>query len=77
MLIPLTAGVMGNIVSFAIMVPKELIPQRMQACAQERSWEVLVKIFEKDCFRIVCWLICYIVEEFVFWGFKFLVVRGV
>ena len=40
---------MGNIVSFTIMVPKELIPQRMQVGAQERSWEVLVKILEKHC----------------------------
>ncbi|CAO2834019.1 unnamed protein product [Amaranthus hypochondriacus] len=48
LLIPPTAGLMGNIVSSAIMVPKELITQRMQAGAQGRSWEVLVKILEKD-----------------------------
>lgn len=39
---------MGNIVSSAIMVPKELITQRMQAGAKGRSWEVLLKILEKD-----------------------------
>lgn len=39
-LIPPTAGAMGNIVSSAIMVPKELITQRMQAGAKGRSWEV-------------------------------------
>ncbi|KAG6435858.1 hypothetical protein SASPL_100739 [Salvia splendens] len=39
---------MGNIVSSAIMVPKELIKQRMQAGAKGRSWEVLLRILEKD-----------------------------
>ncbi|KAG9444352.1 hypothetical protein H6P81_015692 [Aristolochia fimbriata] len=48
LLIPPTAGAMGNIVSSAIMVPKELITQRMQAGAKGRSWEVLLKILEKD-----------------------------
>ncbi|CAL1362978.1 unnamed protein product [Linum trigynum] len=48
LLIPPTAGAMGNIVSSAIMVPKELITQRMQAGAKGRSWEVLVRILEKD-----------------------------
>ncbi|KAK9740888.1 hypothetical protein RND81_03G068400 [Saponaria officinalis] len=47
-LIPPTAGAMGNIVSSAIMVPKELITQRMQAGAKGRSWEVLLNILEKD-----------------------------
>ncbi|XP_052188226.1 protein MITOFERRINLIKE 1, chloroplastic [Diospyros lotus] len=47
-LIPPTAGAMGNIVSSAIMVPKELITQRMQAGAKGRSWEVLLRIIEKD-----------------------------
>lgn len=47
-LIPPTAGAMGNIVSSAIMVPKELITQRMQAGAKGRSWEVLLKILEVD-----------------------------
>uniref|UniRef100_A0A5B7BGP0 Mitochondrial substrate carrier family protein n=1 Tax=Davidia involucrata TaxID=16924 RepID=A0A5B7BGP0_DAVIN len=49
-LIPPTAGAMGNIVSSAIMVPKELITQRMQAGAKGRSWEVLLRILEKDGF---------------------------
>ncbi|CAN0921532.1 Protein MITOFERRINLIKE 1, chloroplastic [Linum grandiflorum] len=48
LLVPPTAGAMGNIVSSAIMVPKELITQRMQAGAKGRSWEVLLKILEKD-----------------------------
>ena len=39
---------MGNIVSSAVMVPKELITQRMQAGSTGRSWEVLLKILEKD-----------------------------
>lgn len=47
-LIPPTAGAMGNIVSSAIMVPKELITQRMQAGAKGRSWEVVLRILEKD-----------------------------
>ncbi|KAG0450091.1 hypothetical protein HPP92_027066 [Vanilla planifolia] len=45
---PDTAGAMGNVVSSAIMVPKELITQRMQAGAAGRSWEVLRSILEKD-----------------------------
>ncbi|XP_015967324.1 protein MITOFERRINLIKE 1, chloroplastic [Arachis duranensis] len=49
-LIPPSAGAMGNIMSSAIMVPKELITQRMQAGAKGRSWQVLVKILEKDGF---------------------------
>ncbi|XP_022768011.1 protein MITOFERRINLIKE 1, chloroplastic [Durio zibethinus] len=48
LLIPPTAGAMGNIISSAIMVPRELITQRMQAGAKGRSWEVLLKILEKD-----------------------------
>ncbi|XP_051139755.1 protein MITOFERRINLIKE 1, chloroplastic [Andrographis paniculata] len=47
-LIPPTAGAMGNVMSSAIMVPKELITQRMQAGAKGRSWEVLLRILEKD-----------------------------
>ncbi|KAL7155672.1 hypothetical protein ABFS83_03G092000 [Erythranthe nasuta] len=50
LLIPPTAGAMGNIVSSAIMVPKELITQRMQAGAKGRSWEVVLRILEKDGF---------------------------
>ena len=30
------------------MVPKELITQRMQAEAQGRSWQVLLRILERD-----------------------------
>lgn len=48
LLIPPTAGAMGNIVSSAVMVPKELITQRMQAGASGRSWQVLLRILEKD-----------------------------
>ena len=47
-LIPPTAGAMGNIISSAIMVPKELITQRMQAGAKGRSWQVLLGILERD-----------------------------
>ncbi|XP_057973356.1 protein MITOFERRINLIKE 1, chloroplastic [Malania oleifera] len=50
LLIPPTAGAMGNIMSSAIMVPKELITQKMQAGAKGRSWEVLLRILEKDGF---------------------------
>ncbi|KAG6498875.1 hypothetical protein ZIOFF_038625 [Zingiber officinale] len=45
--IPATAGAMRNIISSAIMVPKELITQRMQAGTVGRSWEVL-RILEQD-----------------------------
>ncbi|KAL8124298.1 protein MITOFERRINLIKE 1, chloroplastic-like [Apium graveolens] len=48
LLIPPTAGAFGNIISSAIMVPKELITQRMQTGAKGGSWEVLLKIVEKD-----------------------------
>ncbi|XP_038885395.1 protein MITOFERRINLIKE 1, chloroplastic [Benincasa hispida] len=48
LLIPPTAGAMGNIISSAVMVPKELITQRMQVGAKGRSWEVLIRILEKD-----------------------------
>ncbi|EPS72945.1 hypothetical protein M569_01807 [Genlisea aurea] len=48
LLIPPAAGAMGNIASSAIMVPKELITQRMQAGAKGRSWEILLRILEKD-----------------------------
>ncbi|KAG6602168.1 Protein MITOFERRINLIKE 1, chloroplastic, partial [Cucurbita argyrosperma subsp. sororia] len=48
LLIPPTAGAMGNIISSAIMVPKELITQRMQVGVKGRSWEVLIQILEKD-----------------------------
>ncbi|KAI0496040.1 hypothetical protein KFK09_022347 [Dendrobium nobile] len=47
-LIPPTAGAMGNIISSAIMVPKELITQRMQTGAAGRSWEVVLRILEKE-----------------------------
>ncbi|CAN6455077.1 unnamed protein product [Victoria cruziana] len=47
-LIPPAAGAMGNIVSSAIMVPKELITQRMQAGEAGRSWEVFLKIIRND-----------------------------
>ncbi|KAL1827259.1 hypothetical protein DCAR_0206409 [Daucus carota subsp. sativus] len=47
-LIPPTAGAIGNVISSAIMVPKELITQRMQTGAKGGSWEVLLKIVEKD-----------------------------
>lgn len=48
--IPPLAGAMGNLVSSAILVPKELITQRMQAGAQGRSWEVLLRTVEKEGF---------------------------
>ncbi|CAN1234949.1 Protein MITOFERRINLIKE 1, chloroplastic [Linum perenne] len=51
LLIPPTAGAMANVISSAIMVPKELITQRMQAAAattKTTSFEVLVKIIEND-----------------------------
>ncbi|CAN1190026.1 Protein MITOFERRINLIKE 1, chloroplastic [Linum perenne] len=48
LLVPPTAGAMGNIVSSTIMVPKEVITQRMQAGVKGRSWEVLLKIFGND-----------------------------
>ncbi|KMT15982.1 hypothetical protein BVRB_3g051650 [Beta vulgaris subsp. vulgaris] len=48
LLIPPTASVMGSIVSSAIMVPKELITQRMQAGAKGKSLEILLQILQKD-----------------------------
>lgn len=48
LLVPPAAGAMGNIVSSAIMVPKELVTQRMQTGAAGRSWEVVLRIVEKD-----------------------------
>ncbi|CAL5185350.1 unnamed protein product [Lathyrus oleraceus] len=47
-LIPPAAGALGNVLSSAIMVPKELITQRMQAGAKGRSYEVLIKILQND-----------------------------
>ncbi|KAL2334852.1 hypothetical protein Fmac_016065 [Flemingia macrophylla] len=47
-LIPPAAGALGNVVSSAIMVPKELITQRMQAGVGTRSWHVLVQILRND-----------------------------
>jgi solute carrier family 25 (mitochondrial S-adenosylmethionine transporter), member 26 len=46
--VPPLAGAMGNVVSSAIMVPKELITQRMQAGASGRSWQVLLRILKND-----------------------------
>lgn len=46
--IPPVAGAMGNLVSSAVMVPKELITQRMQAGAPGRSWQVLLATIERD-----------------------------
>ncbi|CAN0925419.1 Protein MITOFERRINLIKE 1, chloroplastic [Linum grandiflorum] len=51
LLIPPTAGAMANVISSAIMVPKELITQRMQAGITTQttsSWEVLVNILKND-----------------------------
>ncbi|TKY45980.1 MITOFERRINLIKE 1 [Spatholobus suberectus] len=47
-LIPPAAGAMGNVASSAIMVPKELITQRMQAGAKGRSWQVFLEILQND-----------------------------
>ena len=48
--IPPLSGALGNIVSSAILVPKELITQRMQTGAQGRSWEVVLRIVQKEGF---------------------------
>ncbi|XP_004515118.1 protein MITOFERRINLIKE 1, chloroplastic [Cicer arietinum] len=47
-LIPPMSGALGNVLSSAVMVPKELITQRMQAGAKGRSYEVLIKILQND-----------------------------
>ncbi|XP_021774963.1 protein MITOFERRINLIKE 1, chloroplastic-like [Chenopodium quinoa] len=47
LLVPPTASLMGSIVSSAVMVPKELITQRMQAGAKGKSWEILAQILRK------------------------------
>lgn len=46
--IPPVAGALGNVVSSGIMVPKELITQRMQAGASGRSWQVLLATIERE-----------------------------
>lgn len=46
--IPPVAGALGNVVSSAVMVPKELITQRMQAGAPGRSWQVLLATVERE-----------------------------
>lgn len=47
-LIPPISGALGNVLSSAIMVPKELITQRMQTGAKGRSYEVLIKILQNE-----------------------------
>jgi len=76
-LVPLTAGVMGNIGSSAIMVPKELITKRMQAGAKGGALlGGLVEDFgERRCAGLVRRLLCHIAEEFAGWGVELLVVR--
>ncbi|KAM3355094.1 hypothetical protein ACQJBY_025710 [Aegilops geniculata] len=50
-LVPPLAGASGNISSSAIMVPKELITQRLQSgAATGRSWQVLLQILQADGF---------------------------
>ncbi|KQK11688.1 protein MITOFERRINLIKE 1, chloroplastic [Brachypodium distachyon] len=50
-LVPPLAGASGNISSSAIMVPKELITQRLQSgAAKGRSWQVLLQILQADGF---------------------------
>ncbi|KAG2594405.1 protein MITOFERRINLIKE 1, chloroplastic-like [Panicum virgatum] len=50
-LVPPLAGASGNISSSAIMVPKELITQRLQSgAATGRSWEVLLHIIQTHGF---------------------------
>uniref|UniRef100_A0A0E0CDC1 Uncharacterized protein n=1 Tax=Oryza meridionalis TaxID=40149 RepID=A0A0E0CDC1_9ORYZ len=50
-LVPPLAGASGNVSSSAIMVPKELITQRLQSgAAKGRSWQVLLQILQTDGF---------------------------
>ncbi|CAD6234632.1 unnamed protein product [Miscanthus lutarioriparius] len=50
-LVPPLAGASGNVSSSAIMVPKELITQRLQSgAATGRSWQVLLGILRADGF---------------------------
>ncbi|KAF8646836.1 hypothetical protein HU200_065639 [Digitaria exilis] len=50
-LVPPLAGASGNVSSSAIMVPKELITQRLQSgAAKGRSWQVLLDIVQNDGF---------------------------
>ncbi|TKW19023.1 hypothetical protein SEVIR_5G470600v4 [Setaria viridis] len=50
-LVPPLAGASGNVSSSAIMVPKELITQRLQSgAATGRSWQVLLQIIQADGF---------------------------
>jgi hypothetical protein len=47
-LIPPISGALGNVLSSAIMVPKELITQRMQTGAKGRSYQVLINILQNE-----------------------------
>lgn len=50
-LVPPLAGASGNVSSSGIMVPKELITQRLQSgAAKGRSWQVLLQILQTDGF---------------------------
>jgi solute carrier family 25 (mitochondrial S-adenosylmethionine transporter), member 26 len=50
-LVPPLAGASGNVSSSAIMVPKELITQRLQSgAAKGHSWQVLLQILQTDGF---------------------------
>jgi hypothetical protein len=47
-LIPPISGALGNVLSSAIMVPKELITQRMQTGAKGRSYQVFINILQNE-----------------------------
>jgi solute carrier family 25 S-adenosylmethionine transporter 26 len=50
-LVPPLAGACGNVTSSAVMVPKELITQRLQSgAATGRSWQVLLQVVRADGF---------------------------
>ncbi|CAM6093679.1 unnamed protein product [Calypogeia fissa] len=51
LLIPPLSGAFGNIVSSTILVPKEVITQRMQAGASGRSWNLLVRTVKNEGVR--------------------------
>jgi solute carrier family 25 S-adenosylmethionine transporter 26 len=48
LLIPPLSGAFGNIVSSIILVPKEVITQRMQAGASGRSWQLALRTIQNE-----------------------------
>ncbi|KAL2644596.1 hypothetical protein R1flu_012183 [Riccia fluitans] len=48
LMVPPIASAVGNIVSSAVLVPRDVITQRMQIGAKGRSWEVFLRTINKE-----------------------------